>query len=317
MAPRDPSLPEGTDHIIDTNIDLGDTGGGSGGGAGGLGGGSGGLGGGTGGGAGGLGGGSGGAAGGLGGGSSAAGGAGAAGGTGTGGSGGGSAFQFDKGASGGSSSGGSSNGSRTSGIAGQVREQISTLKSQAGDRARSFADDGKSQATSLLQTVAQIVADAAGSVEERLGSQYSGMGHRASSSINSLASTLDERSVDDLIEDARTFVQRSPAAAIGVAAVLGFAIARVVRSSVSEYNNETGAGGGASGATGGTGGGTGLGATGGTGGGSGFGAGASGGLDATSGGFGEQGVGTAGSIGGSGVSTGPGSSGGTGNAPTI
>jgi hypothetical protein len=142
------------------------------------------------------------------------------------------------------------------------------------------------------------------------------MGHRASSSINSLASTLDERSVDDLIEDARTFVQRSPAAAIGVAAVLGFAIARVVRSSVSEYNNETGAG-GASGGTGGTGGGTGLGATGGTGGGSGFGAGASGGLDATSGGFGEQGVGTAGSIGGSGVSTGPGSSGGTGNAPTI
>jgi hypothetical protein len=139
MAPRDPSLPEGTDHIIDTNIDLGDTGGGSGGGgAGGLGGGSGG--------AGGLGGGAGATGGttGLGGGSGAAGGASTTGGTGTGGTGGGSAFQFDK-SGGGSGSGGSSGGNRSSGIAGQVREQISTLKSQAGDRARSFADDGKTR----------------------------------------------------------------------------------------------------------------------------------------------------------------------------
>jgi hypothetical protein len=298
MAPRDPSLPEGTDHIIDTNIDLGDTGGGSGGGgAGGLGGGSGG--------AGGLGGGAGATGGttGLGGGSGATGGAGTTGGTGTGGTGGGSAFQFDK-SGGGSGSGGSSGGNRSSGIAGQVREQISTLKSQAGDRARSFADDGKTQATSFLQTVAQIVADAAGSVEERLGSQYAGMGHRASTSINSLASTLDERSVDDLIEDARAFAQRSPALAIGAAAVLGFAVARVVRSTVSEYNSETGNSSGTGGA---------MGATGGTG----MGAGASGGLDATSGGFGEQGVGTAGTMGSGGVSTGPGSTGGTGNAPTI
>jgi ElaB/YqjD/DUF883 family membrane-anchored ribosome-binding protein len=295
MAPRDPSLPEGTDHIIDTNIDLGDTGGGSGGGAGGLGGGTGG-----------------GTTGSGGGGTTGSGGSGATGGagatTGTGGSGGGSAFQFDK--SGGGSSGSGGGNSRTSGIAGQVKDQINTLKSQAGDRARSLADDGKSQATSFLQTIAEVVADAAGSVEERLGGQYAGFGHKASTSINSLASTLDERSVDDLLEDARSFVHRSPAVAIGVAALLGFAVARVVRSGVSEYSgtgqSDTGTtGGGTAGAIGGTG------ATGGTRGG------ASGGLDATSGGFGEQGVGTAGTMGSSGVSTGAGSSGGTGNAPTI
>jgi hypothetical protein len=131
------------------------------------------------------------------------------------------------------------------------------------------------------------------------------MGHRASTSINSLASTLDERSVDDLLDDARSFVQRSPAVAIGVAALLGFAVARVVRSGISEYSSSQG--GDSGGTTGGTGGG--MRATG-TGGGS-------GGLDATSGGFGEQGVGTAGTMGGSGASTGAGSSGGTGNAPTI
>jgi ElaB/YqjD/DUF883 family membrane-anchored ribosome-binding protein len=276
MPPRDPSLPEGTDHIIDTNIDLGDTGGGSGGGSG---------------------------AGSTGSGAGAAGGTGATGGGGSG----GSAFQFDKNGGGAGGSGGG--GSRTSGIAGQVRDQINTLKSQAGDRARSFADDGKGQATTFLQTVAQIVADAAGSVEERLGSQYSGIGHRASTSINSLASTLDERSVDDLLDDARAFVQRSPAVAIGAAALIGFAVARVLRSGISEYN-----GGGQTGQPSGT---TGGGATGATGAAGAMGSGASGGLDATSGGFGEQGIGTAGTMGGSGVSTGAGSSGGTGNAPTI
>ena len=284
MPPRDPSLPEGTDHIIDTNIDLGDTGGGSGGGSGGSGAGSTGFGG--------------------------AGSTGAGGGSASGGGGsGGSAFQFDKDGGGAGGSGGGGGNSRTSGLAGQVRDQISTLKSQAGDRARSFADDGKGQATTFLQNVAQIVADAAGSVEERLGSQYSGIGHRASTSINSLASTLDERSVDDLLEDARAFVQRSPAVAIGAAALIGFAVARVLRSGISEYNS-----GGQTGETGGATGGGAMGAAGTKGSGA---SGASGGLDATSGGFGEQGIGTGGTMGGSGVSTGAGSSGGTGNAPTI
>jgi|GEM_PF-965478 len=292
MPPRDPSLPEGTDHIIDTNIDLGDTGGGSGGGGSASG-----------------------RSGGTGGGSTTGG---------SSGSGGGSAFQFDKDGGG---------GNRASGIAGAVKDQLSTLTSQAGERARGLADDGKTQATTFLQTIAQVVADAAGSVEDRLGSQYAGFGQRASSSINSLASSLDERSVDDLIDDARSFVQRSPAVAIGVAALVGFAVARVVRSSVAELSggqsDDSDRGPGSTGgmaASGGTGGGTSSRGTssGGTGsGGTGSGGagmsrgGASGGLDATSGGFGEQGLGTAGGMGGSGASTGPGSSGGTGNAPTV
>jgi ElaB/YqjD/DUF883 family membrane-anchored ribosome-binding protein len=286
MPPRDPSLPEGTDHIIDTNIDLGDTGGGSGGagtGAGGSGGGgnaamgSAGTGGATG----------------STGGSTGGGGSGSTGAS----SGGGSAFQFDK------SSGGGSSGGGVSGIAGQVREQINTFKSQAGDRARGFAEDGKSQATDFLQTIAQVVADAAGSVEERLGGQYAGVGRRASDSISALASSLDQRSVDDLIEDARAFVQKSPAAAIGIAAVLGFAVARVARISIAEFRGGTeNDGGGGTGRAGtvpdtspalGT-----------------------GGLNATSGAFGETGAGTAGNMGGTGTSSGAGSTGAGGSAPT-
>lgn len=189
MPSRQTGLPEGTDHIIDTNIDLGE---GSGGGK--AGGGK----------------------------SRAATKAGDAAPK-------GSAFQFDKDSDGAQSA---------SGIVGQVREQISTLTGQAGDKAREYADEGKGKATGLLQNLAEILADASGSVEDKLGGQYAGVGRKASDSIKSLASTIDERSVDELVADARAFVERSPAIAIGIAALLGFAVARVVRSGISEFRED-------------------------------------------------------------------------------
>ena len=189
MPSRQTGLPEGTDHIIDTNIDLGE---GNGGGK-------------------------------AGGGKSRA--ATKAGDSAPK----SSAFQFDK------DSDGSEGGN---GIVGQVREQISSLTGQAGDKARAYADEGKGKATGLLQNLADILADASGSVEDRLGGQYAGVGRKASDSIKSLASTIDERSVDELLEEARAFVQRSPAVAIGIAAVLGFAVARVVRSGISEFRDD-------------------------------------------------------------------------------
>lgn len=232
MPPRDPSLPEGTDKIIDTNQI--DNGGGTGGGGGGSTGSSG-----------------------TGSTSGTTGGttSGTAGGTTaktTGGSDTGSAFTFEK------SGSGTSKAADT--IVNQLKDQVGTLKTTGVDRARTMADDGKRQATDFLTTIAGIIQEAAGSVEERLGSQYSGFGNRAADSVNSLASTLNDRSVDDLFDDARAFVRKSPAVAVGIAAVVGFAVARVVRSSIEEAR------GGADTGTTGTGTGTGSSSTSGTGG---------------------------------------------------
>ncbi|MFN3725332.1 MAG: hypothetical protein ACK4SZ_03400 [Allosphingosinicella sp.] len=258
MPPRDPSLPEGTDKIIDTNaIDTG--GGGTTGGGGGSTSSTGGTG----------------ASGQASGGGTTSGTAGGnttgttsgtAGGNTTGttadtsqGSGsGGSAFTFDKGGNG----DGRGTVSKTADtIVNQLKEQVGTLKSTGTDRARSMADDGKRQATDFLQTIAEIIQDAASSVEEKLGSQYSGYGTRAADGVNSLASKLNERSVDDLVDDAREFIRKSPAAAIGIAAVVGFAVARVVRAGVEDArggtstgsDNSTGTGTGSSTGTSGTG----------------------------------------------------------------
>ncbi len=207
MPPRDPSLPEGTDKIIDTNAI--DTGSGATGGGGGTSSGTG-----------------------TGGGTTGSTGGSTTGttGSGTGSGSAGSAFTFDK--SGDDSKSAVSKTADT--IVNQLKDQVGSLKSTGVDRARSMADDGKRQATDFLQSIAEIIQDAASSVEEKLGSQYADYGTRAADGVNSLAGKLNDRSVDDLFDDAREFVRKSPAAAIGIAAVVGFAVARVVRAGIED-----------------------------------------------------------------------------------
>lgn len=124
---------------------------------------------------------------------------------------------------------GSAGGGGTEKIAGQVREQIYSLKGQATDKARQFADQGKERATTALDNFSQVVQDAARSVDERLGSEYGQYAHRAADTVTSLADNLRGKSVDDLLEDTRALVRKSPGIAIGAAALIGFALARVVK----------------------------------------------------------------------------------------
>ena len=220
MPPRNPELPEGTDHIIngamETGSDTGGTGTTTGGGSstgfigsgstGGTTGGTGGT---------------------------------ALGGSGQGGSGGG-----DFGGTGGKSGGGSTGGSgaasgATDKIVNQVRSQVSSLKGQATDKAREYADTGKERVTAALDNFTEVVNDAARSVDEKLGEEYGQYAHRAADAVSSFTESLRGKSVDELLDDSRALVRKSPGIAIGTAALLGFALVRVVKAGL---NDEPGAG---------------------------------------------------------------------------
>ena len=112
---------------------------------------------------------------------------------------------------------------------GQMREQIQSLKGQATDKAREYADQGKERATTALDNFSEVVQDAARSVDERLGSEYGQYAHRAADAVTQLAEGLRGKSVDDLLEDSRSLIRKSPGVAIGAAALVGFALARVVK----------------------------------------------------------------------------------------
>ena len=114
-------------------------------------------------------------------------------------------------------------------LVGQVREQVSTLRSQATSKARGFADDGKARATGLLNDVSEVIGEAAEAIDRRFGADYGDYAHRAQGAVSGLADKLDKRTVDDLIDDTRDFVRKSPGIAIGIAAVAGFMLVRLIK----------------------------------------------------------------------------------------
>lgn len=117
-------------------------------------------------------------------------------------------------------------------ISGSPRQAISDgivkLKSEAGDRARTAADQGKAKATGALDQIVAMLNDAAGQVDEKLGEQYGQYARSAADQVQGFSSALNDRTVDELLDDARELVRKSPTAALGIAAAIGFAAARLV-----------------------------------------------------------------------------------------
>lgn len=114
----------------------------------------------------------------------------------------------------------------------QVKDGASKFQQQAVDKIQSLAGDGKAKAGSALDQVAQLLNDAAGQVDEKLGSQYGQYARSAADTVTSLSGAIKEKDVEELLDDARAFVTKSPAVAIGVAAAVGFALARVIQSGI-------------------------------------------------------------------------------------
>ncbi|MBX3594087.1 hypothetical protein [Sphingomonas sp.] len=116
------------------------------------------------------------------------------------------------------------------GAAETVREEASKFMGQAGDKARAYADTGKEKASGALDGFSDMMRDAASSVDERLGEQYGQYARSAADQISGFAESLRGKQVDDLLDDAREFVKKSPAVAVGIAAGVGFVLARLLKS---------------------------------------------------------------------------------------
>ena len=119
-------------------------------------------------------------------------------------------------------------------VKGAFFDRIDELRGQAGDKARELAQTGKQRATSALDSLVQTVEDAASEIDEKLGSQYGDYARRAAEHIGGFTDSFRDKDVDDLFNDARDFVKKSPAVAIGAAAALGFVVARLARSGMPE-----------------------------------------------------------------------------------
>ncbi len=113
-------------------------------------------------------------------------------------------------------------------------DNVAKGREQAGDKARLLAEDGKAKATSALGQLSSMLTDAASQVDEKLGEQYGQYARQAADKVQGFSSAVDAKSIDDLLEDVRELVKKSPGVAVGVAAGLGFVIARVLSSGLDQ-----------------------------------------------------------------------------------
>lgn len=113
-----------------------------------------------------------------------------------------------------------------------IREEAGKFGSQAAERARAVAGEGKDKAASALGEVSKLMETAAADVDARLGEDYGKYARSAAQGISSFAESLKSKQVDDLIEDATDFVKKSPMIAIGTAAAVGFVLARLIKSGI-------------------------------------------------------------------------------------
>jgi ElaB/YqjD/DUF883 family membrane-anchored ribosome-binding protein len=111
------------------------------------------------------------------------------------------------------------------------KAHIDPIKEQAGKTAKSAAGVAKEKTGTTLQSLAKLISDTAGTVDSKLGPQYGDYARQAAESVAGAADSLDAKDVDQLIGEARDFVRKSPAVAIGAAAVVGFVLMRLAKGS--------------------------------------------------------------------------------------
>ena len=93
---------------------------------------------------------------------------------------------------------------------------------------------GSSAASEALANVSKLVGDTAAGLDERLGEEYGEYARKAATTIEEAANQLASKDADELIDDTREFVRKSPGVALAGAAMLGFALVRLVKSGLDQ-----------------------------------------------------------------------------------
>ncbi|OYY72339.1 MAG: hypothetical protein B7Y47_03580 [Sphingomonas sp. 28-63-12] len=110
-----------------------------------------------------------------------------------------------------------------------IKDGAANLARQATDKARDYVAEGKTRAGGALDEVSRLMGDAADAVDEKIGPQYGQYARTAAEGIAGFSESLKAKEIEDLMADATAFVRKSPAVAIGIAAALGFVVARLVK----------------------------------------------------------------------------------------
>jgi ElaB/YqjD/DUF883 family membrane-anchored ribosome-binding protein len=113
-------------------------------------------------------------------------------------------------------------------------DEAKDLAGQAKVRASDLAVEGKAKTSDAIASLGQIVADNAGTIDEKLGAKYGDYARTAARTMQETAAKIEAKDINELGDDAKQFVRKSPAMALGIAAVFGFLVSRLFKGGSNE-----------------------------------------------------------------------------------
>ena len=128
------------------------------------------------------------------------------------------------------------------GLGEQAKSAAVSAADEARSYARNYAESQKSTAAEGVRDVSRALGDAADQLDDRYGF-VAGYIRDAAGEVDRVASSLKDRSVDDLFYSVESFARRQPTAFLGATVLAGFALARFIKSSARDDYETAGYGG--------------------------------------------------------------------------
>ena len=120
-------------------------------------------------------------------------------------------------------------GNSGGGIRGMLSNVTTKARDEATGRARGFVGDSLKSGSATLGNISTLIGDTVSQIEEKLGPQYAGYARSASETVQRYATSLENKDPDELVDDARELVRKSPGVALAGAAILGFGLIRLLK----------------------------------------------------------------------------------------
>ena len=118
--------------------------------------------------------------------------------------------------------------SRRDKVVAKVSETRQKVATEAAGKTRGLVGDGLSKSSETIGNMSRLVDETAANIDEQLGSEYGDYARKTARYLDDTAQRIAAKDPDELVDDVRGFVRQSPAMALGAAAIVGFAIARLV-----------------------------------------------------------------------------------------
>lgn len=112
---------------------------------------------------------------------------------------------------------------------GEAREKASSFAADAKVKAADYANEGKARTSQAIVGLSTLIDNNVELIDDKVGAKYGEYARSASQTLKDSAARLDEKSLDDLGEDAKEFVRTSPVLAMGMAVAGGYLLARLFR----------------------------------------------------------------------------------------